>query len=163
MHDLFEWNQVEIKHDSSKQDIMANIEILDLQNEGFLSFEEDLDLLQYKQSINGDDHLHDTIPHVDDFNVSNETWKKIRKNLNAKKRKKSKNEIDILEAYFNQDSDWSRATVKNLKLLLPNLSVDQIYKWGYDRKHLIERRMSKTSVQKKVRRWATKNFKGNKF
>lgn len=67
---------------------------------------------------------------------------KNRKNLNAKKRKKTKEENDTLEAYFQEDPSWGRKTVKMIKNLLNNLSVDQIYKWGYDRKLLLKKRQA---------------------
>mmetsp|Transcript_38511 Transcript_38511/g.44141 ORF Transcript_38511/g.44141 Transcript_38511/m.44141 type:complete len:96 (+) Transcript_38511:355-642(+) len=73
--------------------------------------------------------------------------------MNAKKRKKTKEEIAILEAHFVQDPEWTRRTVKALKPLL-NLTVDQIYKWGYDRKLLVEKRKS-NAQQKRVRKSKT--------
>jgi len=63
---------------------------------------------------------------------------KARKNLRAKKRKKTPEEKAILEAYFDKDPTWGRKTVKALKGELPNLTVDQIYKWGYDHKLLLK-------------------------
>jgi hypothetical protein len=64
---------------------------------------------------------------------------KNRKNLTSKKRKKTTEETDTLEAYYKEDPSWTRNTVKNLKIILTNLTVDQIYKWGYDRKLLLKK------------------------
>lgn len=80
---------------------------------------------------------------------------KVRKNLRAKKRKKTKEEVAILEAYYQQDPSWSRKTVKALKYKLTNLTVDQIYKWGYDKKNLMKKQKAqmkarKTKVQQKA-------------
>lgn len=72
---------------------------------------------------------------------------KQRKNLTAKKRKKTKEEVALLEAYFAEDPSWSRKTVKALKPQLP-LSVDQIYKWGYDRKKLLKKRTAQSKAKK---------------
>lgn len=77
-------------------------------------------------------------------NLSSNT--KTRKNLRAKKRKKSKHEVALLEAYFTQDPAWSRKTVKALKPQL-SLSVDQIYKWGYDRKKLLKKRNAQAKAK----------------
>ena len=73
---------------------------------------------------------------------------KSRKNLRAKKRKKTQEEINILEAYFTQDPAWTRKTVKSLKGELPNLSVDQIYKWGYDKKLLQKKYRAQEKAKK---------------
>jgi len=51
-----------------------------------------------------------------------------------RKRHKTQEEVSVLEAYFKVDPTWGRRTVKELKYQLPALTVDQIYKWGYDRK-----------------------------
>lgn len=72
--------------------------------------------------------------------------KKTRKGLNDRKRKKTKEEVATLESFFENDPSWGRKTVKALKQALPNLSVDQIYKWGYDRKKL----QKKHEAQKKA-------------
>lgn len=124
---------------------------------GQLNIEADYDLdsalFDCKFSPNFDEHLYDTIPHEDEIDWDNAQSRKTRKNLNAKKRKKSKEEVAILEAHFVQDPEWTRKTVKALKPLL-NLTVDQIYKWGYDRKLLVEKRKS-NAQQKRVRKSKT--------
>jgi len=73
---------------------------------------------------------------------------KTRKNLRQKKRKKTQQETAILEAYFSQDPEWKRETVKALKTELPELTNDQIYKWGYDKKSLNK----KYKTQEKARK-----------
>ena len=72
---------------------------------------------------------------------------KTRKNLRAPKRKKTQEEVRILEAHFNEDPSWGRKTVKALKSLLPNLTVDQIYKWGYDKKLLEKKRQAQETAK----------------
>ena len=139
-------------------DKSSNLKVLDFRNEGLALFEEELEneanLSQYKQFFNADEHLYDTVPHEDELNELDVSGKKTRNNLRAKKRKKSKYEVEILEAYFEKDPEWSRHTVKLLKPLL-NLSVDQIYKWGYDRKHLIEKRKSNIPQKSIIKRSKT--------
>ncbi|CAI2373626.1 unnamed protein product [Moneuplotes crassus] len=82
---------------------------------------------------------------------NNSFLKKTRKNLRAKKRKKTQEEINLLEAYFAKDPSWGRKTVKALKAEVPNLSVNQIYKWGYDKKLL----MKKHKAQEKAKKSST--------
>jgi len=71
----------------------------------------------------------------------------IRKGQHDKKRKKTEYELDTLESCFQNDPKWGRNTVKTLKSQLTELTVDQIYKWGYDRKKLLK----KNQAQKKAR------------
>ena len=130
----------------------------DFHNDFSIEFKEDTDLdcplFECKDVSNSEGHLHDTIPHEDELKELEGLNSKQRKNLRAKKRKKSKYEVKILEEYFERDPEWSRQTVKQLKPLL-NLSVDQIYKWGYDRKHLVEKRKSNVTRKKRVRKAKT--------
>lgn len=132
-----------------------NDQIFDFNNASGAVFGEqlkqDMRILASKPHDHHDEHLHDTIAHEDELNWLDEADKKTRKNLRAKKRKKSKHEVALLEAYFEQDPDWSRKTVKALKPLL-NLTVDQIYKWGYDRKHLIDKKKTLEPHKKPVRK-----------
>ena len=132
--------------------------ILGLKEESSVLFEEeleeDLNMFEVKSIHHQEEHLHDTIPHEDELNLFNKSERKIRRNLRAKKRKKSQREVALLEAYFEQDPEWSRKTVKELKPLL-NLTVDQIYKWGYDRKHLIEKKVNNNFPKKRVRKAKT--------
>ena len=65
-----------------------------------------------------------------------------------KKRKKTNEEVSVLEGHFTKDPAWSRKTVKALKGILTNLSVDQIYKWGYDKKLLEKKNLDKKREQK---------------
>ena len=53
-----------------------------------------------------------------------------------------------LEKHFEEDPEWNRKTVKILRDLLPRLTVDQIYKWGYDRKLLLEKHNEKKRQKK---------------
>ena len=76
-----------------------------------------------------------------------------------KKNKKTPEEISILEKYFETDPSWGRKTVKILKTTLTRLSVDQIYKWGYDRKLLIK----KNSEKKRMQKDAEKQLKSLQF
>lgn len=138
---------------------MDGEEDLDFQNEMSIEFQEASDLycplFDCKEIWNSEGHLHDTIPHEDELKELEAFNSKQRKNLRAKKRKKSKYEVKILEEYFVKDPEWSRQTVKQLKPLL-NLTVDQIYKWGYDRKHLVEKRkMNITRKKRGVRKAQT--------
>lgn len=56
-----------------------------------------------------------------------------QKTNSGRKRRKTPEEIAVLEAHFAKDPKWGRKTVQILKRTL-NLTVDQIYKWGYDKK-----------------------------
>mmetsp|Transcript_5122 Transcript_5122/g.5857 ORF Transcript_5122/g.5857 Transcript_5122/m.5857 type:complete len:267 (+) Transcript_5122:66-866(+) len=49
------------------------------------------------------------------------------------KRWKTFNEKEILESYFKLDTAWSRKTINYVKDLV-QLSEEQIYKWGYEKK-----------------------------
>ena len=118
-------------------------------------------LFDWKEISICDDNLHDTIPHEDEMEELELFKSKSRKNLRAKKRKKSQYEIEILEEHFAKDPEWSRKTVKLLKPLL-NLTVDQIYKWGYDRKHLVEKRKMNVTRKKRVRKAKTMQAQENK-
>lgn len=59
------------------------------------------------------------------------------------KRWKTFNEKEILESYFKLDNKWGRKTINYVKALV-NLSEEQIYKWGYEKK----RKMRLTSEAK---------------
>lgn len=140
------------------QNLIRGNEALDFHNDYSIEFNEvsdfDCPLFDCKDISNSEGHLHDTIPHEDELQELDQLNSKQRKNLRAKKRKKSKYEVKILEEYFEKDPEWSRQTVKQLKPLL-NLTVDQIYKWGYDRKHLVEKRKLKVTRKKRVRKAQT--------
>lgn len=73
-----------------------------------------------------------------------------------KKNKKTKEEVSILETYFKSDPEWTRKTVKVLKGMLTRLTVDQIYKWGYDRKLLIEKNDERKRAKKEIDKNAEK-------
>ena len=77
----------------------------------------------------------------DNHNISRQLRR--RGNPQKDKRLKTNEEIAILEAYFKLDPAWGRRTVKELKTQLPTLTVDQIYKWGYDRKLLLKKQIAK--------------------
>ena len=49
------------------------------------------------------------------------------------KRWKTYNEKEVLEAFFLLDQRWTRKTINYVKDLV-NLSEEQIYKWGYEKK-----------------------------
>jgi uncharacterized protein YktA (UPF0223 family) len=121
--------KLQVVHDTAKDNIVRN-ERTSLQKHTSSTFQGDSDIVSPASNIK----------------ISNS--KKTRKGLNDKKRKKTKEEIALLENFFENDPSWSRKTVKTLKHQLPNLSVDQIYKWGYDRKKLHK----KYQAQKKAKK-----------
>ncbi|CAI2372870.1 unnamed protein product [Moneuplotes crassus] len=53
-------------------------------------------------------------------------------------RVKTPEEIAFLEEQFAKDPSWTRKTVKHCKTIL-GLSTNQIYKWGFDKKNLLQR------------------------
>ena len=73
-------------------------------------------------------------------------WSRDKSSKSFKKLK-SKDEVQLLEAYFRMDPLWGRQTVKELKYQLTSLTVDQIYKWGYDRKLLIKKNIAKDKAK----------------
>ena len=104
-----------------------------------------------------DDNFQDITNHKVELSKEIKPKLNTRNNINGKKRKKSKNEVKILETYFAIDPEWSRQTVQKLKPLL-KLTVDQIYKWGYDRKHLVEKRKMNIARKKRVLKSKGKQF-----
>ena len=60
-------------------------------------------------------------------------------------RKKSTEELKLLEYFLEKDPNWERQTISSAAKVL-NLSPYQVYKWGYDRKN------------KKDNRWCTNQF-----
>lgn len=52
---------------------------------------------------------------------------------------KTDEEVKFLEEMFQKDPKWGRKTVQICKKEL-NLRTDQVYKWGYDRKKLLEKK-----------------------
>lgn len=100
----------------------------------------------------------DNIPNFQDYadassleKIVNQKWRSINKTLKSQKnsknskdvkttiRSKTKHEVEFLERQFEMDPTWSRKTVQICKKAL-NLKTDQVYKWGYDRKKLLEKR-----------------------
>ena len=79
-------------------------------------------------------------------NYRNPNW---RRENTGKKRKKTKREIQILEDHYKKDPSWGRKTVQELKPQLKHLTVDQIYKWGYDRKLRARKEERKAKQAKK--------------
>lgn len=67
--------------------------------------------------------------------MSTQTRKRTRQS--ALKRWKTFNEKEILECYFELDSQWSRKTINYVKKIV-KLSEEQIYKWGYERKRKLK-------------------------
>ncbi|CAI2365226.1 unnamed protein product [Moneuplotes crassus] len=57
-------------------------------------------------------------------------------------RVKTPEEVKFLESQFAKDPEWTRKTVQYCKEVL-NLGTTQIYKWGFDKKLSLERRMKK--------------------
>lgn len=57
-------------------------------------------------------------------------------------RVKTPEEVKFLESQFEKDPEWTRKTVQYWKEVL-NLGTTQIYKWGFDKKLSVERRMKK--------------------
>ena len=49
-------------------------------------------------------------------------------------RKKSTEELKLLEYFLEKDPNWERQTISSAAKVL-NLSPYQVYKWGYDRKN----------------------------
>lgn len=65
-------------------------------------------------------------------------------------RKKSLNEIKFLEEMFLRDPNWGRDTVQICKKML-DLSTDQIYKWGYDKKLQLKKKSKESTNQSTIR------------
>ncbi len=63
-------------------------------------------------------------------------------------RVKTAEEVKFLEAQFEKDPEWTRKTVQYCKDVL-NLGTTQIYKWGFDKKLSVERKVKKLLRQKK--------------
>ncbi|CAI2359772.1 unnamed protein product [Moneuplotes crassus] len=61
------------------------------------------------------------------------------------KRWKTFNEKELLESYFKLDRNWSRKTINYVKDLV-NLSEEQIYKWGYERKRKVKISAQKVKI-----------------
>jgi hypothetical protein len=61
------------------------------------------------------------------------------------KRWKTYNEKEILESFFQLDQDWNRKTILYVKDLV-NLTEEQIYKWGYEKKKKLT--VTKIDVQR---------------
>jgi hypothetical protein len=51
----------------------------------------------------------------------------------ALKRWKTYNEKEILDAFYDLDSNWSRKTISYVAKIV-KLTEEQIYKWGYEKK-----------------------------
>ncbi|CAI2374646.1 unnamed protein product [Moneuplotes crassus] len=65
-------------------------------------------------------------------------------------RKKTPSEIKFLEEMFLGDPDWSSKTVQICKKML-DLSTDQVYKWGYDKKLQLRKKSKKSTSQSMIR------------
>lgn len=59
-------------------------------------------------------------------------------------RKKTSFEVNFLEEMFQRDPSWGRKTVQICKKAL-NLNTDQVYKWGYDKKLLLKKKIGGAS------------------
>ena len=110
-------------------------------------FSQEIMLKYYKNTKNCDSSEEDS--NCDEHELNQTKAKRGRKrNCQQKdKRLKTNEEIAILEAYFKNDPAWGRRTVKELKTQLPTLTVDQIYKWGYDRKLLLKKQIAKQKMK----------------
>lgn len=61
-------------------------------------------------------------------------------------RKKTTEELRLLEYFLEQDPEWNRSTVSTAAKLL-GLSCYQVYKWGYDRKNRKDARRERFFVR----------------
>lgn len=63
-------------------------------------------------------------------------------------RKKSKKQLEILESYFDLDVEWSLELVEKLATEL-NLEKDQVYKWNWDKRKRLRKRMNEKNKSSK--------------
>lgn len=49
-------------------------------------------------------------------------------------RKKTGEELAILEYFYEQDPEWSKSTIAAVSTIL-GMSIYQVYKWGYDKRN----------------------------
>ncbi|CAI2359507.1 unnamed protein product [Moneuplotes crassus] len=75
------------------------------------------------------------------------------KRQSALKRWKTTNEKEILESYFELDNNWGKKTINYVKDLV-ELSEEQIYKWGYEKRKIStsckDKRLSATAQISKI-------------
>lgn len=69
----------------------------------------------------------------DAFNYKNIANTLHESDVSSRKRWKTLNEREVLEWFFELDSEWTRKTILYLKDLV-QLSEKQIYKWGYEKR-----------------------------
>lgn len=94
------------------------------------------------------DYLKDQGIEVDD---------KTAKLLTVNKRKrKTKNQVQLLEAEYKDSSDWSKEYMQDLAVKL-NMSPASIYKWHWDQKHKkdVKPKSNKKRDQKRVSKVAS--------
>lgn len=69
------------------------------------------------------------------YNQTSNPPKNLKLSASKKRmRKKTKEELKLLEYFLEQDSKWTRKTVTTAAKVL-GLTTYQVYKWGYDRKN----------------------------
>jgi hypothetical protein len=84
--------------------------------------------------------------------------------LNGRKlmRKKTAEELKLLEYFLEKDPNWERPTISSAAKVL-GLSPYQVYKWGYDRKNKKEHRCSTSQFLKELEITNSMIEKINKF
>lgn len=70
------------------------------------------------------------------YNQTSNKREQLNQQIGGKKlvRKKTKEELRLLEYFLEQDPSWNRKTITTASKVL-GLSSYQVYKWGYDRKN----------------------------
>ena len=61
-----------------------------------------------------------------------------KKETPADRRRKTSEEIYLLEQCFAKDQEWTKETIQYI-LKNSQLTYDQIYKWGWDQKNKLEK------------------------
>jgi hypothetical protein len=88
----------------------------------------------------------------------------MKQMLNGRKgmRKKTTEELKLLDYFLEKDPSWERQTISSAAKVL-GLSSYQVYKWGYDRKHKKENRASSNQFLKELEITNSMIEKINKF
>jgi hypothetical protein len=104
--------------------------------EGLLESEEGLENLNMKQ-----EHLHPS--HVAEKPKKKTSKSSSAPNVNIRRhRKKSKKQLDTLNAHFDMDKEWSLELVEKLAEELC-LEKDQVYKWNWDKRKRLRKKALK--------------------
>ena len=66
-------------------------------------------------------------------------------------RKKSKKQLEVLDSHFDIDKEWSLELVEELATDL-NLEKDQVYKWAWDKRKRLRKKMERDSKSSKSKK-----------